>query len=87
MGNCNFKTEAPEKTSGTFNITFYPMLYLKITIVLSVINFNRHYVVGKGGFGRVYTVFIQIINTPKVWKVERKKTRALYAMKQMSKAR
>ena len=36
--------------------------------------FKFHYVVGKGGFG-------------KVWKVEMKKTRVLYAMKEMSKAK
>lgn len=57
MGNCSFKTEAPEKTSA-----------------LSSNNFDKHCVIGKGGFG-------------KVWKVERKKTRVLYAMKEMSKAR
>jgi hypothetical protein len=33
-----------------------------------------HYVIGKGGFG-------------KVWKVEMKKTKTFYAMKEMSKAK
>lgn len=37
-------------------------------------NFNYAYCIGKGGFG-------------KVWKVERKKTKQQYAMKEMSKAR
>ena len=37
-------------------------------------NFSYHYAIGKGGFG-------------KVWKVERKRDRHLYAMKEMSKAR
>lgn len=37
-------------------------------------HFKFHCVVGKGGFG-------------KVWKVERKKFKTLYAMKEMSKAR
>jgi serine/threonine protein kinase len=37
-------------------------------------NFIYHYPIGKGGFG-------------KVWRVERKKDRQLYAMKEMSKAR
>ena len=37
-------------------------------------HFKFHCVVGKGGFGRV-------------WKVERKKFRSMYAMKEMSKAR
>jgi serine/threonine protein kinase len=38
------------------------------------INFNFHYVIGKGGFG-------------KVWKVELKKSRIPYAMKEMNKAK
>jgi protein kinase A len=37
-------------------------------------NFVFHYVIGKGGFG-------------KVWKVELKKNRVPYAMKEMSKAK
>ena len=37
-------------------------------------HFEFHYVIGKGGFG-------------KVWRVERKKDRAQYAMKEMTKAR
>jgi serine/threonine protein kinase len=36
--------------------------------------FKLHNVIGKGGFG-------------KVWKVERKKFKTMYAMKEMSKAR
>ena len=37
-------------------------------------SFQCHYVLGKGGFG-------------KVWRVEKKKERKEYAMKEMSKAR
>jgi serine/threonine protein kinase len=37
-------------------------------------SFEYSYAIGKGGFG-------------KVWKVERRRDRALYAMKEMSKAR
>lgn len=37
-------------------------------------NFQYYYAIGKGGFG-------------KVWKVEKKKCKELYAMKEMSKAR
>lgn len=41
---------------------------------VSKATFQYHYAIGKGGFG-------------KVWKVERKKDKAMYAMKEMSKAR
>jgi len=40
---------------------------------ISKSNFLLHYVIGKGGFG-------------KVWKVECTKTKTLFAMKEMSKA-
>lgn len=45
--------------------------------MISAINkniFQFHYIIGKGGFG-------------KVWKIEHKKSRKLYAMKEMQKAR
>jgi len=44
------------------------------TAAISKMNFNFSHVVGKGGFG-------------KVWKVELKKTKQIYAMKEMSKAK
>lgn len=44
------------------------------TSTVSKNNFAFHYVVGKGGFG-------------KVWKVESKKTKTIYAMKEMSKSK
>lgn len=37
-------------------------------------NFTFHYVIGRGGFG-------------KVWRVEKKKIKKMYAMKEMSKTR
>jgi serine/threonine protein kinase len=43
-------------------------------IALTKSAFNYQYCIGKGGFG-------------KVWKVERKKSKQQYAMKEMSKAR
>ena len=43
-------------------------------IAVSKNNFLYNFCIGKGGFG-------------KVWRVERKKSRAQYAMKEMSKAR
>jgi serine/threonine protein kinase len=47
---------------------------LNFNAALTKTNFNYQYCIGKGGFG-------------KVWKVERKKTKQTYAMKEMSKAR
>lgn len=48
--------------------------YLKWIVAINKTLFNFHVVIGKGGFGRV-------------WKVEKKKEKVLYAMKEMSKAR
>ena len=44
------------------------------SIAITKNHFLYYYAIGKGGFG-------------KVWKVEKKKTKELYAMKEMSKAR
>ena len=44
------------------------------TLEMSKSQFLFNYVIGKGGFG-------------KVWKVERKKSKVIYAMKEMQKAR
>jgi serine/threonine protein kinase len=49
-------------------------IVLNFYAALTKTNFNYQYCIGKGGFG-------------KVWKVERKKTKQTYAMKEMSKAR
>jgi len=43
-------------------------------VAINKTHFNFHYVIGKGGFG-------------KVWRIEKKKERQFYAMKEMSKAR
>jgi len=61
-------------TSGVLHRDIKPENLVFDSRALSFNNFARHYVIGKGGFG-------------KVWKVERKKTKALYAMKEMSKSR
>lgn len=58
MGSCNFKSE-PEKDNVT---------------VVTKNHFQFQYVIGRGGFG-------------KVWKVQKKKTDTLYAMKEMLKSR
>ena len=49
-------------------------LLCPILASLSKNNFNFQYVIGRGGFG-------------KVWRVEYRKTMQVYAMKEMSKAR
>jgi serine/threonine protein kinase len=73
MGNCNFQPEFESE-----HLTGKNMINLKSFIELNVAvnknNFQYHFAIGKGGFG-------------KVWKVERKKDKLLFAMKEMSKAR
>ena len=58
MGNCQFKSENEQDNIKKISKT----------------DFQFEYVIGRGGFG-------------KVWKVEQKKTHQLYAMKEMLKAR
>ena len=58
-------------------VTFHPPIinfFINPYLALTKQNFNYMYCIGKGGFG-------------KVWKVERKKSKQQYAMKEMSKAR
>ncbi len=59
MGNCNFKTEKTAETS-------------EVAPSMTKNMFLQHYIIGKGGFG-------------KVWRVEFKKNKDVYAMKIMSK--
>jgi serine/threonine protein kinase len=68
MGNCNFKTES-ETDSVAGNSNSFPLL-----IATNKNHFMFHYVIGRGGFG-------------KVWKVEKKKEKKLFAMKEMHKGR
>ena len=68
MGNCNFKTEK-ETDNVAGNCT--PLMKY---IAVNKNHFQFHYVIGRGGFG-------------KVWKIEKKKDKKLFAMKEMSKAR
>jgi len=58
MGNCHFQSENEDNNIKKINKNDFSFLY----------------VIGRGGFG-------------KVWKVEQKKTHKLYAMKEMLKAR
>ena len=50
------------------------MVDLRWSIAISKNQFQFHYAIGRGGFG-------------KVWRVEKKKEKEVYAMKEMSKAR
>ena len=68
MGNCNFKTESEtDSVAGNSNPFNSPLATNKN-------HFMFHYVIGRGGFG-------------KVWKVEKKKEKKLFAMKEMHKGR
>ena len=74
MGNCNFKTEKDKDSiAGTLPLYSFD-LDLYMCVVISKNQFQFQYAIGRGGFG-------------KVWKVEKKKDKEVYAMKEMSKAR
>lgn len=76
MGNCNFKPE--QETDNVTGKSQSSGIDVSTTMVGSVAtnknHFMFHYVIGRGGFG-------------KVWKVEKKKEKKLYAMKEMHKGR
>ena len=72
MGNSNFKTDFDGETiTGKHHFEILTYLFL---LAITKNHFTYQYCIGKGGFG-------------KVWKVEKKKSKQLYAMKEMSKAR
>ena len=56
------------------NVYIHIADYFLIVVEVNKNNFTFQYVIGRGGFG-------------KVWKVELKKEKKLYAMKEMAKAR
>jgi cell division protein FtsB len=60
--------------SLTFLTSKVTLLFILLISAVSKANFVYHFCIGKGGFG-------------KVWRVERKKAKQYYAMKEMSKAR
>lgn len=69
MGNCNFKADKDkDSVSSEYQ---HPD---SNSAAVSKNHFQFHYVIGRGGFG-------------KVWRVEKKKDKENYAMKEMSKAR
>ena len=83
MGNCTFaKQDEADSIAGTDGLILHSILivfgYLKfwwkLNLAITKNHFLYYYAIGKGGFG-------------KVWKVEKKKSKETYAMKEMSKAR
>ena len=77
MGNCNYRIENNEegqsKSFKRIKLKLFTLI-AKFVIAITKAHFKFHCVVGKGGFGRV-------------WKIERKKFKSMYAMKEMSKVR
>ncbi len=69
MGNCNFKADKDKDS-----VSCKPPTGTHPSAAVSKNHFQFHYVIGRGGFG-------------KVWRVEKKKDKENYAMKEMSKAR
>ena len=70
MGNCNFKTEyEQDNIACTLPCNLY-----SFPVEITKNHFLFHYVIGRGGFG-------------KVWKIEKKKEKKLFAMKEMHKGR
>ena len=88
--NYNFKSDVLDFSSSS---SFLMSLCFKKKINLAVTknNFTFHYVIGKGGFGKVINYKKRHMNTYlifiKVWRVETKKSRTPYAMKEMSKSK
>ena len=70
MGNCNFKTEYENDNVACKSSLLPADAFAEVTKN----HFLFHYVIGRGGFG-------------KVWKVEKKKEKKLFAMKEMHKGR
>lgn len=80
MGNCNFKADKDKDSiSGKLTTTIkiyilWETLNLNLCIAVTKNLFQFQYAIGRGGFG-------------KVWRVEKKKEKEIFAMKEMSKAR
>ena len=69
MGNCTFQAEGEsESTPGKCSVSSHA------GAAMSKNHFQMDYVIGRGGFG-------------KVWRVQRKKDSRAFAMKEMSKSR
>ena len=51
MGNCNFKVENLDQSSGNYSLVL-------IIIAINKNHFKFHCVVGKGGFGKVFLIII-----------------------------
>jgi protein kinase A len=76
--NSSLHRKEPEELRNTFRIDMSSLIdreeFLQSTVGIGKHQFNYQYVIGKGGFG-------------KVWSVEFKKNRKIYAMKEMMKTK
>ena len=83
MGNCNFTTDNYDLSVSK------PVCLTRAAVNKS--HFQFHYVIGRGGFGKVGVLMSRSLTlralAAQVWKVEKKKTGQFYAMKEMSKSR
>lgn len=55
MGNCNFKTDGMEENTSKKNLILKKLNFncLQKKKAISKTNFTFHYVIGRGGFGKV----------------------------------
>lgn len=56
MGNCDFKKDPPAQTIPTSNQSYISLL-ITYFIGISKANFQFHYIIGKGGYGKVNFLF------------------------------
>lgn len=75
MGNCNFKADKDKETVAGKTGSSWSLFGLTMFfIAISKNHFQFQFAIGRGGFG-------------KVWRVERKKEKEVFAMKEMMKSR
>lgn len=68
MGNCSFRSEALDQIENSN----YPSSYKILIATMSKSNFVFHYVIGRGGFGKVFNL-IQTIFLFRFGELKRRK--------------